>query len=266
MTRGPLLGRTILVTRSIEQAGPLVGALAARGAEVVEAPVIALADPDDWGPADEAIGRLAAYDWILFTSVNAVERFVGRMELLGVPVARLVSARLAAVGSATAERLRVCGLEGARVPEEFRAEGLLAALRRGEGLSGKRLLLPRAAAAREVLVESLRAEGAVIDVVPVYRTVPVPLTPEVLERLGRGAIDMVTFTSSSTVTSLLDAVGGAPALRGVAVAVIGPVTAATARRRGLEPAVVAARSTIESLVEAIVSHHARIDRGASQAR
>lgn len=249
---GPLSGITLLVTRSQEQSGELGARLAARGGRIVEAPVIAFVDPGDWADADRAIGCIDSYDWILFTSANAVLRFLKRCGSKGVSSDRLAHPRIAAIGPATAESLEERGLVVSATPAAHRAEGLIEALGRND-LAGLRILLPRAEVAREILPTELRSMGAVVDVVTVYRTVAVPVTDEVRGQLASGAIDVVTFTSSSTVTNLVSGVGGPEALAGTALAVIGPVTAETVRRHGLTPEIEASRSTIPDLVEAITA-------------
>ncbi len=248
--RGPLSGVTLLVTRSQEQSGELAEALASRGGRVVEAPVIAFADPEDWGDADRAIDRIDSYDWIVFTSANAVERFMDRCRSAGLSSDRLARPRIAAIGPATARSLEQEGLRASAIPSSHRAEGLIEALGR-ETLMGLEILLPRAAVAREILPSELRSLGARVDVVTVYRTVPVPVTAEVRRMLASGAIDVVTFTSSSTVTNLLAGIGDPGVLSKPVIAVIGPVTAETVRRNGLTPALTAGRSTIEDLVDTI---------------
>ncbi|HET9481845.1 MAG TPA: uroporphyrinogen-III synthase [Candidatus Polarisedimenticolia bacterium] len=252
----PLSGRTILVTRAREQAGALTEALAGLGAEVVEAPAIGFADPQSWGPVDAAIARLGSYDWLLFTSVNAVERFLSRAERAGggpMPLVRASAGgtRVAAIGAATAGALRVRGIQVAGVPSVSRAEGLFSMLAEAGPLAGARVLIPRAEVAREVLPESLRERGAAVDVVPVYRTVAAPVAEAILEKLRSRQIDMVVLTSGSAIGALLAGIGGTRLLSGVAVAVIGEVTAEAARAKGLQPSVIAPRAAIGDLVAAV---------------
>ncbi len=248
---GELSGCTVLVTRAAEQGGGLTEALRRRGARVVECPVIGFADPKSWEPVDQAASRLGSYDRIVFTSANAVERFLGRLGALGRSPEEMRGARVAAIGGATAAGLRARGLEPGAVAAAARAEGLIELLESLGGLAGSRILLPRAAVAREVLPEALRRAGATVDVVAVYRTVPVPVGDDVRALLARRAVDAAAFTSGSTVTRFLEGAGGAAALAGVLVAVLGPVTAAAARGQGLRPDVVAANASMASLAEAI---------------
>ena len=259
--RGPLAppgaglsGRRIVITRRREQAGELRRALEARGARVVELPTIALAPPKSWRPLDEALRRLAGYDWLIFTSVNGVERFLARMREQGLSPRGLQAAKIAAIGPATARTLRQYGLRARVVPEEFRAEGLLAALG-GQRWRGKTVLLARAAAARDVLPRELRRRGARVDVVPVYRTVVPPTSRQRAQALfSRRKPDAITFTSSSTVRNFCALLGRSRARRalaGVRVATIGPVTSRTARALGLRVDVEAKTFTVAGLVLAL---------------
>jgi uroporphyrinogen III methyltransferase/synthase len=253
---GPLAGRAIVVTRSPLQARELVDALAGRGAEVLAFPTIEIADPESFQPLDEAIRNLDVYRWIVFTSANAVERFFARLAEGCRDARALAHAKVAAVGPATAQHLGQHGIRPEYVPEDYRAEGVLAGLcERGVG-EGTRVLIPRALEAREILPDTLRERGAIVDVVPTYRTVPGSGDPEVLERLREGSVDAVTFTSSSTVRNFLRLTEGVDLDR-VVVASIGPVTSKTARELGLEIGVEARESTIPALVRALEEHYRR---------
>ena len=252
MVSASLAGRRIVVTRP--RAGdPLRRLLAAEGAEIVEFPTIRIAPPRDYDRLDAALRRLAGYAWVVFTSRNGVAAVVGRLAALGRPAAALGRARLAAIGPGTGEALRGYGLTVEVSPAEFRAEALLAMLTR-EDLRGARVLIPRAAVARDVLPEGLRRAGAVVDVVPAYRTdVEHGQAPAAAAAVREGRIDAITFTSSSTVRHFVRLVGpDAPrALDGVLVACIGPVTAETAREAGLSVGVVAQHYTLAGLVDAL---------------
>jgi uroporphyrinogen III methyltransferase / synthase len=259
--RRPLFGRRVLVTRASEQAPALTRLLAESGAEVVECPAIEIAPPESTRALDDALDDLASYAWIVFTSVNGVERFFARLGERGGDVRSLHGARIAAIGPETARALERRHVRPDLVPAEYRAEDLLAALA-GEPLDGRRVLLPRAAGARAILPDELRARGALVDEVVSYRSVKPASSREVLRAaLGDGrSVDCVTFTSSSTVTHFLelvdevDAAGGRARLRGAAVACIGPVTAATAREAGLRVDVVPSEYTIPALARAVVEH------------
>lgn len=248
----PLAGRRVVVTRPRDDPR-LRTLLEAEGAEVVEFPTIRIAPPSDYGPLDGALRRLGEYGWIVFTSRNGVAAVLGRLAALGTTPAALRAASLAVVGPGTDEALREAGLRAAVSPAEFRAEALVDALARYD-LRGVRVLIPRAAVARDVLPEGLRARGAIVDVVPAYRTeVADAAAPDLIAAARAGRLDAVTFTSSSTVRHFLRLVGpDAPrVLEGALVACIGPVTAETARAAGLRVGAVATTYTFAGLVEAL---------------
>lgn len=252
--RAPLAGRSVVVTRARHQARELSSLLETAGAEVLEFPVIKTVDPDDFSPVDEAIRNLEVYDWVVFSSANAVSCFLDRMAHSGAGVRQLAGCRVAAVGSSTASRLLDRGIQADYVPDEFRAEGLIEGfLKRGVG-HGTRVLVPRALEAREVLPDTLRAYGVVVDVVAVYRTVTGDGDPETLARMAAGKVDVVTFTSPSTVRNFLALVADTPAHRVLgqaAFASIGPVTSDAIRKAGLEVAAEARPYTASGLVAAI---------------
>jgi uroporphyrinogen-III synthase len=238
-----LSGRSIVVTRAVEQASRLVATLAHRGALVVEVPTIVVMDPPDGGVAlRDAVAHLDRYDWVVLTSTNGVARFLAAAAAAdsacdAVPVA--------VVGPGTADALRAAGVEPALLPERFVAEALLDVFPPGRG----RVLLPQASVARPVLADGLRAAGWDVDAVVGYRTVPAQPGPAVLERAA--AADAITFTSGSTVTGYV-AAAGADAVPPVVVC-IGPVTAAAATEAGLHVTAVAAEHTIDGLVTAVVA-------------
>jgi uroporphyrinogen III methyltransferase/synthase len=252
----PLFGKTVVVTRSREQASALTDRLADLGAEVLEFPTIRMVEPESWEPVDEAIRRIGDYDWIVFTSVNGVGMFFDRLENADLDARALSNARVAAIGPATAARCIERGIRPDYVPEEYRAEGVLEGfLERGVG-EGTKVLVPRALEAREVLPDTLRERGATVDVVPVYRTVLGNGGGSVLERLADATVDVVTFTSSSTVRNFVELAKGidlADAMKSVLVASIGPITSDTARELGLTVGVEAEEYTIPGLVQAIVN-------------
>lgn len=240
--RRPLFGRRVVVTRAREQASQLSERLAALGADVVELPTIEVVDAADGGAAlHAAAARVADYDWVAFSSANAVERFCALLH----DARAFGSARIAAMGTATADALCRLGVVADLVPDRFVAEGLVEAFPAGTG----RVLLPQAAAARDVLVDGLRAKGWDVDVVEAYRTERVQ--PDDATAAAARKADAVTFTSSSTVRNYVDSVGvdDVPPV----VACIGPVTAETARQLGLRVDVVAEVSTVDGLVEALVT-------------
>jgi uroporphyrinogen III methyltransferase/synthase len=252
----PLFGKRILVTRAREQASALTQRLEAAGAEVVEFPAIQIAPPETWEPLDAAVSRLREYQWVIFTSANGVRFFWDRLRHAGRDARDLFGITVCAIGPATAAALGERGVRADLVPNEFRAEGLVDAVG-GRLHPGARVLLARAAEAREVLPEELNRLGALVDVVPAYRTMKTASNAdEVRGLLQEGKIHAITFTSSSTVKHFLDLVGGdgGPLLRDVVVASIGPITAETAARRGIVSHVVPESYTIPALADALIRH------------
>ena len=248
----PLHGKRILVTRARAQASALTEKLTALGASCIETPVIRITPPADaYAALDHAIGELHSYHWVIFTSVNGVKHFFARLAHAEKDTRALGYAKVAAIGSATAEALRAYGIHADLVPQEFRAEAVVDGLK--DILPPRaRILLPRAQEARDVLPESLRTYGAMVDVVAAYETVPeLDGGAELAARLTNGEIDFVTFTSSSTVKNLVQQLGNITPLQQVKIACIGPVTADTARNFALEPDIVAETYTIDGLVNAI---------------
>jgi uroporphyrinogen III methyltransferase/synthase len=232
-----LSGKTILITRAASQSAELRSRLEDLGARVIECPTIHIVPPKTWKPVDEAIRRLNTYQWLLFTSANAVEQFMDRMG------DRRPTIPIAVVGSATAAKLDAWGLKPSLIPQEFRAEGLLAAF--PDNLVGTRILFPRAEVAREVLPEELRRRGATVDIVTVYSTVKA-FSGSIGEILAAERVDCIVFTSPSTIP---DGLHSLPA--GTALAVIGPVTREAAQLLGLKPDIVPVESTVPGLIEAI---------------
>ncbi len=241
------------MTRAESQAGEFAAKLRALGAEVIEFPVIEVRPAADFGPLDRAIERLEEYDWLVFTSVNGVRFFVERLDRSSKDL-RHLRARLCAIGPATRAAVEALHLKVDIVPNAYVAESLVEAFA-GIDLAGRRVLLPRAAVARDVVPVELAKRGALVEVVEAYRTV----APEDASRRaaevfgGEQKPDWVTFTSSSTVKNLLAIVGAEP-LRGVGLASIGPVTTATLREYGLEPAVEANPYTTAGLIAALIAY------------
>lgn len=245
----PLAGRRVVVTRATDQASTLSEALRRLGAQVVELPVVAFAPPEDWSGVDVAIAALDKYEWLVFTSANGVRFFFERAKQTGTSVGN-VRAKICAVGPATAVAVENYGLAVHLMPHDFAGEALADALTR-QGVVGRRILWARAAAARETVPEALRAAGAEVDAVAVYRTIAPPgLGQQARQVLAAAKPDWVTFTSGSTVKNLL-AVVGVEALAGVHCASIGPVTTEAALRYGLTIAAEADPSTAEGLADAI---------------
>lgn len=260
--RKPLFGRRVVVTRPRAQAADFIERLTAAGADVIPCPTIEIVPPISWQPLDDAVHRLTTFDWLVFTSVNGVEMFFERLRTLKRDVRALHRARLAAVGPQTAGALNARGLLVDVTPAEFRAEGVAAAMR-AAGVAGRRVLLPRAAAAREVLPLMLREAGAVVEEVASYQTVRARTEVAELRRLLReGGVDLVTFTSSSTVRNFLELLGGdAVRLLGdTQIGCIGPITAETATAAGLRVAIQPEAYTIPALADAILQHFAAAPR------
>lgn len=244
----PLAGRRIVITRTRAQAAGLADKLSALGAEVIEFPTIEIQPPEDPRPLERAASSVREYDWIIFTSANGVRAFMDRS-----PDFTEFTGRVCTIGPATRRAAESAGLRVDVVPDEYVAESLVAALQ-AEQIAGKRILLPRAAVARDVAPDELRARGAQVDVVEAYRTVAPANAPELACRVfgADRKPDWITFTSSSTVTNFVRT-AGVEALDGVRVASIGPVTSATARGLGITVTVEAEEFTTAGLVAAIVA-------------
>ena len=253
----PLWGRRVLVTRTRTQAGALSRLLDERGADAIELPTIETRPMDDYGVLDDALADVQDREWVVFTSTNAVQAVFDRLRALGLDSRALYGTRVAAIGPTTASDLEQRGIKPDFVPDRAVSEALAEGLIQ-QGVQGRRVLLPRADAGREVLARSLREAGAAVDDVPVYRTVAPSGLDDRLDDILDGGIDAATFTSSSTVRNLVRLLdGGLDRLSGVLVACIGPVTAATAREMGLEVGLVAREHTIPGLVDALEQHFAR---------
>jgi Uroporphyrinogen-III synthase len=253
MNSSPPEGRRVLVTRAAHQAGKLSNGLRGAGIVPVEVPVLEIAPPDDFQPLDDAIRRLDSYDWLILTSANAVRALVERATFLRVLLARDSRFKIAAIGTGTASEARDAGMNVALVPESYVAESLVGMLQ--VEAAGKRILLARAAVARDVIPDALRAAGAEVDIVDAYQNRMPAKSPELLKRVLAEGIDAVTFTSSSSVTHLAAAANAAGIsfpFPYVAAVSIGPITSATLRVAGWEPAIEASPSDIPGLVQAVV--------------
>lgn len=243
----------MVVTRPRHRSDAMASSLRDLGASVIEYPTIALEPPADAGPLRRALGSLEDYDWVLFTSVNGVAQVLATLEALGQePPRAMAGARVAAIGPATADAVREAGIEVEAVPGEYRAEALAEAVRQAaDPLAGRRILLARAAEARDVLPERLREEGARVDEVAAYRTVlGRPDVDDLPDRLRGGAVDWLTFTASSTVRNFVELAGRE--VGDARVAAIGPITAGTARELGLPVHAVADEYTVPGLIRALV--------------
>ncbi|HWC95707.1 MAG TPA: uroporphyrinogen-III C-methyltransferase [Candidatus Sulfopaludibacter sp.] len=247
--RLPLFGKRIVVTRAHSQAGSLTARLQALGAAVIEIPAIEIRPASDYGPLDAALATLSSYDYLIFTSANGVHHFVDRLDRSAGDL-RGLRARICAIGPATRAAVEALHLKVDLMGKEYVAESLLESFE-GQELSGKRVLLPRAAVARDLVPSELTRRGAHVDVVEAYRTVQ-PESEAAIPRTvdGRLACDCITFTSSSTVRNFA-AIAGADSLRGVPVASIGPITSQTARELGIDVTIQAVEFTINGLLEAV---------------
>ena len=254
--RRPLFGQTVVVTRTRQQASELSERLAALGANVIEAPTIELAPPGEWSGVDEALSRIAAYDWVVFTSANGVAFTKQRLLETGRDARAFGGAKVAAIGDATARAVREqLFLNVDLCPESFVAEALADEFARQGVVKGGRFLLLRADIARPVLRERLQQGGAAeVNDVPIYETKPAAaLPPPLLAALAGGEVAWVTCTSSSTARNFAALLGPdyREKLNGVKFASIGPITTATLRELGLEPAVQADTFNVDGLVAAM---------------
>ncbi|HEX7024849.1 MAG TPA: uroporphyrinogen-III synthase, partial [Gemmatimonadales bacterium] len=253
----PLFGRRIVVTRARAQASDLVAELNALGADVIQFPTIRVIQPPDIEPLRRAVAQAESYDWIVFTSVNGVQRFWAELRAAGRDTRSLCGVSLCAIGPATAAAIELEGAQADLVPPRYIAESVVAALQETEELSGKRILLPRAEQARSVLPEALRESGAEVDEVVAYRTILDGAGAEdIRRRLAEGRVDIITFTASSTVRNFVDLVG--TEIGNARVASIGPITSATARELGLPVHVEAEVHSIPGLLEALTRFAATV--------
>jgi uroporphyrinogen III methyltransferase/synthase len=258
-TARPLAGRRVLVTRPRAQSGALITHLEAVGARAVIAPAIRIIPPADRVPLLDAAEHVERFDWIVFSSTNAVDAFAAaRAETERSRTSAGAWPRIAAVGVRTADRLRSHDLDPALVPAEYRAEALVEALTADGSLSGARVLLPRSEIARETIADGLRSAGAVVTEVVAYRTVAESPggAPDVCGMLSTRQLDAVTFTSGSAVRSFVQMHGPQviELLRTTVVAVIGPVTADAAREHGVRVDVQPDIYTAEAMVDALARH------------
>jgi uroporphyrinogen-III synthase len=256
--KAPLKGVRVLVGRARHQASELSGGLKKLGAQVIEIPFIEICKPRSYRPLDSALKAISDYDWLILTSVNGVDALATRMKKLRITATDLKHLRIAAIGPATADRIKALGLTVAVVPERYVAESVVKALR--GRVKGKRVLLARAKVARDVIPRELRNMGAHVDVVEAYETI----RPQVSRKSLPAVMDdpkrrphVIVFTSSSTVRNFMALLGGRRRpphinLDGIKLASIGPVTSATLQEYGLAKYVEAKTFTIPGLIKAIV--------------
>lgn len=253
----PLFGKRVLITRSRNQASVLAEKIESLGGEPYEFPTIEIAEPDDFAPLDQAIAEIDSYDWLVLTSVNGVQSFMHRMQVLRKDIRRLGKAKIVAIGPKTREEIEKYGIFCEFMPEEFVAEAILEVFK-GEEIKGKKVLLPRADIARKVLPDTLRSMGAEVNEATAYKTViGEGNTEELVKLLEEKRIHVITFTSSSTVKNFVKKLGldNLPRLLdGVTVASIGPITSASARELGLVVDVQAGKYTIDGLIQAVLEY------------
>lgn len=267
-TLSPLADRIVVITRAQDQSEDFVSELERYGAKVLLCPTIEICELETYERLDEAIEHLYGYDWVIFTSVNGVEYFFRRLEMVNRNASDLDELKTCAIGDATAARLRDLHVHVDLIPEEFRAEGIFSSLERfvggTAGLNGLNVLIPRASVARDYLPKALEQAGARVDVVPAYRTaLPANLDRGRVAAMLSGSADCIAFTSSSTVRNLaqlFDTQDLSATLAGVVIACIGDITATTAKEFGLHVKIQPQHSTIPSLAEAIATYFSNNDK------
>ena len=256
----PLFGKRVLVTRSRSQASALAELLSLEGAEAVEAPTIEVRPLEDTAELDDAVRNVSRYRWAVFTSANAVDAVFDRLTALSLDTRALRETRVAAIGEATSARLRDRGVIADLVPRESVSASMAEALS-GHVAAGDRLLLPQADIAGDELRAGLSQAGAEVQHVVAYRTVTPEASAELVSGLLEEGMDVVTFTSSSTVRNFVRLLGGDVGRLGdTRVACIGPLTAATAKQLGMDVHVVAEKSTVAGLVDAIKAYYREEDQ------
>ncbi len=247
----PLAGRRVLVTRAVQQAGKLSEGLRALGAEPVEVPVLEIQPPASYDPLDQALNHLFSYDWLILTSANTVRAIVERASLLKLAL-RSQTIHIAAIGQATAEAARGAGLHVTLTPESYVAESLVGIL--AERLHSRRVLLARAAIARDLIPDALRSAGATVNVVDAYQNVVPATAPDKLKAALAGGIHAATFTSSSCATHLAQVARQARLsvpFAGVAAVSIGPITSQTLQDLHWPPAAEADPHDVSGLIAAV---------------
>jgi uroporphyrinogen III methyltransferase/synthase len=250
----PLFGKGIVITRPEEQAGEFARLLSAEGARVILFPTIRIVPPESWELLDRALDNLGSYHWIVFTSANGVKHFFRRLRETGRDVRDLKGIRICTIGPATASAVEGMGIRVDIVPGEYISEGVVRAFREVD-LKGKRVLLPRAGEARDVIPEGLSRRGASVDVVTVYRTVRSESKKESLQALlDAGKVDVIAFTSPSTVIKFRKIMGGAALPETVRIACIGPVTEAAAKQQGFTVHIFQEEFTIPGMVESLIEY------------
>ena len=256
----PLFGKGIVITRPEAQAEEFADLLHAEGARVIHFPTIKIVPPEDYHDLDHAMGRLSHYQWIIFTSANGVSFFLNRLQELGRDIRDLKDIRICTIGPATAATIEKLGIRVDLIPEEFISEGVVKAFQEFN-IKDNRILLPRAEQARDVIPEGLMKLGAKVDIVTAYRTVNSGKDKSELDELmDEGKVDVITFTSPSTVMNFMEIMGKKYAVPPhVKIACIGPVSAAAAKKAGFPPDIIQERYTIPGLVETLVEYYKKLN-------
>jgi uroporphyrinogen III methyltransferase/synthase len=256
-----LFGKGIVITRPERQADELAVLLEKEGAQAINFPTIKIVPPQDWNALDGAINKLDMYDWLIFTSANGVQYFFERLFALNKDIRALKGIKICCIGPATAEQITKRGIKVDLVPEHYISEGILKSFAEID-MQKKKVLIPRAAQARDILPEGLKKMGALVDVVTAYATVSSGEKKKKLEELIREKhIDVITFTSSSTITNFLEIMGKDFSIPPqIKIACIGPVTAATARKAGLKVDIQKDEYTMPGLVHALIDYFKGVDK------
>jgi len=251
----PLFGKGVVITRPERQADDLAKLLAAQGAHPIAFPTIAIEPPADWTELDAAMDQIESYAWLIFTSANGVHFFFERLRQKGKDVRDLKGMKICCIGPATAHQIEARGIRVDLVPDEFIAEGILKSFAAMD-IKGMKILIPRAAKARDILPDTLKKQGAEVTVAATYRTVNSGRKKEELAALiDNGDVDVITFTSSSTVSNFVQIMGADYVLpSGVRIACIGPVTAQTAQKAGFKIDIMQQEYTMEGLVKSLMRH------------
>jgi uroporphyrinogen III methyltransferase/synthase len=251
----PLFGKGVVITRPQRQADDLARLLAVQGANPIAFPTISITEPADWSELDRALSELENYNWLIFTSANGVHFFFERLRQKGRDIRDLKGIKIGCIGPATARQIEDRGIRVDLVPDEFIAEGLLRSFA-SMNLSGKKILIPRAFRARDILPEGLKNQGASVDVVTAYQTIQSGRKKEELSAyIDAGEVNVITFTSSSTVTNFVEIMGESFILPlNVKIACIGPVTTATAVKAGFRVDIRQEEYTMEGLVQSLVNY------------
>ncbi len=256
--RPVLHGKTILITRQLEQSAEFVAAVERRGGRALVVPMIRITDPDSWDDCDRALDRLPSFDAIVFSSSNAVDKFVGRCETREIPMETLRSVDIYAVGRKTEDTVKRKGLTVRFVPEDYSGKSLARHFTARE-FRGKRVLLPKGDRGRDNVRSALTDLGAVTDSVVVYKNVPpdLKICDELWNRIAGGEIDVITFASPSAIDNFSKVIPfkklSAPT-KNALVAVIGPTTSDALTRHGRRADIVSKEATVEGLVDAIAEH------------